>query len=71
MSLERYPTMEIMEAERRAREHSHAEDSIILRAQMQRIIDHYDLRSVMYTNDADLAAGLAAIAREAMRQVQR
>jgi hypothetical protein len=33
---------------------------------LRRILEHYDLRSELYTNDADLAAGMAAIAREAV-----
>lgn len=31
---------------------------------LDRIIRHYDARSELYTSDADLAAGMAAIARE-------
>lgn len=37
-----------------------------LREPMQRIVDHFDARSELYTNDADLAAGMAAIARSAL-----
>jgi len=39
------------------------------RQQMQRIVGHYDTRSELYTNDADVAAGLAGIARLAVNQV--
>ena len=34
---------------------------------LDRIIRHYDARSEIYTCDADLAAGMAAVAREALR----
>ena len=36
------------------------------RAALQRIVEHYDMRSDMYTNDADLAECLAEIARRAL-----
>jgi hypothetical protein len=34
-----------------------------LKAQLRRIVDHYDMRSELYTSDAELAAGMADIAR--------
>ena len=35
-------------------------------ADLQRIIDHHDMRSEMYTSDADLAIGMKSIARAAI-----
>jgi hypothetical protein len=40
----------------------------VLRAELQRIVDHYDTRTELYTNDADLAGGMADIARHAIEQ---
>ena len=37
-----------------------------LRSTLQRIVDHYDTRAELYTNDADVAAGMADIARKAL-----
>lgn len=37
-----------------------------LQSQLRRIVDHYDCASELYTSDADLAAGMAAIARQAL-----
>ena len=37
-----------------------------LRAEVKRAVDHYDLRSELYTNDADVAAGIASILRAAL-----
>jgi len=37
-----------------------------LRAQAQRALDHYDIRTELYTNDADCAAGMADILRAAL-----
>jgi hypothetical protein len=34
---------------------------------LDRIVRHYDARSEIYTSDADLAAGMAALAREALQ----
>lgn len=39
---------------------------IALKIVLQRIVDHYDMRTDLYTSDADLAAGMAAIARKAL-----
>ena len=38
--------------------------------QMQRLVDHYDLRSEQYTNYADLAASMAAIGRAAIKALE-
>jgi hypothetical protein len=35
-----------------------------LRAAGQRALDHYDMRSELYTSDADVATGMASILRE-------
>lgn len=37
-----------------------------VRAQMQRALDHYDMRSELYTSDTDAAAGMANILRLAL-----
>ena len=34
--------------------------------ELQRIVDHYDTQTELYTNDADVARGMAAIARLAL-----
>jgi hypothetical protein len=34
-----------------------------LKAISQRALDHYDMRSELYTNDSDVAAGMADILR--------
>ena len=37
-----------------------------MRSQLQRIVDHYASCDELYTNDADVAAGMADIARLAL-----
>lgn len=38
----------------------------LVRREAQRALDHYDMRSKMYTNDTDLAANMAKILRQAL-----
>lgn len=40
-----------------------------LRTALQSIIDNYDARSELYTNDEDLAASLAGMARAALNKI--
>jgi hypothetical protein len=42
---------------------------IHLRAETQRAVDHYDIRSELYTNDADVGAGMASILRQVLEQM--
>jgi hypothetical protein len=46
-------------------------DFITLKQQVQRIVDHYDMRADLYTNDADLAGGMADMARAALTAAER
>jgi hypothetical protein len=39
-----------------------------LRAAGQRALDHYDMRSELYTSDADVATGMASILRAALEE---
>jgi hypothetical protein len=45
---------------------THSTPADRLRAVLRRIVDHYDMRSEIYTNDADLAANMAEIARQGL-----
>lgn len=37
-----------------------------LRGELHRVVQHFDMRAELYTNDADAAAGMADIARQAV-----
>ena len=41
-----------------------------LRAELRRILNHYEARSELYTNDADLSAGMASIAQVAIGETE-
>lgn len=46
-------------------EHARCARRIVqLEAALRRVIDHYDARAEMYTSADDLAAGMAAIAKQ-------
>ena len=67
---ERTVTLSDIWAKQEAKIDSDAKMIVALRVELQRIIDHYDTRMELYTNDADLALGLVSIARHAIKQAE-